>query len=242
MVWVGTPRAPPETAILSDKNQAAWLGLDDVIAQIHQRQEICERHIYEIELAKCDTLTALFAVEAYEASVPANARTTYGLNKAIQGFYKEQRDERLSLWQDVSKLKLKGQGHAQDSFSLVVQAAARHLGRRADYDTIYALSTNAFALGIRPDESCTAWWTMYGRDRCIQLVAGRLGLKARKVPLPDAGIKPGDAEAVWKAKLAKQRKASLLRLRQAIGRGDVVFTGGSWRTRLADGSFNPWCW
>ena len=33
------PKGEPETAIISDKKETSWLGLDDIIGQIRQRQD-----------------------------------------------------------------------------------------------------------------------------------------------------------------------------------------------------------
>ncbi len=103
--YFAAPASKPEHAVIGDKRHTAWLGLDDVIAQIRSRHQLYEQAIYEIELSKCDALSAIFALEAYRGSMPANGRGAYAMNKALQGLYKEQREERLSLWQDVSKLK-----------------------------------------------------------------------------------------------------------------------------------------
>ena len=59
---------------------------------------------------------------------------------------------------DYSTLKLHGNGMKQDSFSLTVEAAAELLGREADYEAVYAMSTNAFAPGLDPGENCMSWW------------------------------------------------------------------------------------
>ncbi|MEI7836763.1 MAG: hypothetical protein WCK05_10185, partial [Planctomycetota bacterium] len=45
---------------------------------------------------------------------------------------------------DYSKLALKGDEHAKDSFSLTVQAVARVYGIDVDYETVYALSGSGF--------------------------------------------------------------------------------------------------
>ena len=103
--YFAVPVGRPETAIISDKEHTSRLGLEGSIQQIRQRYEIYERNTYEIELAKCDTLTAFFAREAERGFTLANDREAYSLNKGLQGLYQQQRDERVKLWQDVSKLK-----------------------------------------------------------------------------------------------------------------------------------------
>jgi len=95
----------PETAIISDKKQTSGLGLSDIIHQVRQRYEIYERNIYQIELGKCYTLNSVFTVEAHRGGVPPNSREAYSLNKSLGEFYEQERDERVRLWQDVSRLK-----------------------------------------------------------------------------------------------------------------------------------------
>lgn len=56
----------------------------------------------------------------------------------------------------LQTLTLDGSGH-DDTFSRAVTAAARLLGRDADYETVLALSTNAFAPVIQPGEDCMSW-------------------------------------------------------------------------------------
>ena len=82
---------------------------------------------------------------------------------------------------DYDKLELEGDHHAKDSFSLTMQAVARLYGIEADYETIYALSTNGFAPDIYPDEPCRSFWRMHGRGQCLDLVAAYLGLDVRPI-------------------------------------------------------------
>ena len=103
--YFAAPRGRPETSIITDKEHTSWLGLDDIIGQIRQRYDIFEQNLYEIELAKCDALTAFYSREATVGFVPANGKEFYSLNKNLQGLYQQQREERTSLWQDVSRLK-----------------------------------------------------------------------------------------------------------------------------------------
>jgi hypothetical protein len=100
------PQGDPIAAMVSDRKHTSWLGLDDLISQVRDRYEIYQRSLYEVELAKCSALNALFALEASRGGVPADSREQYSLSKNLQRLYQEQREERLSLWQDVSKLRL----------------------------------------------------------------------------------------------------------------------------------------
>ena len=102
--YFAVPNSEPEIAIIHDKKRTAWLGLDDVITQIRQREEIYLQNLYEIELAKCDAINALFTWEA-QYGWPANAKEQYVLGKRLQALYADQRAERVTAWKDISRLK-----------------------------------------------------------------------------------------------------------------------------------------
>ena len=99
------PRSEPETAIISDKKHTAGLGLGDIISQVRQRYEIYERNIYQIELGKCYTISSQLAVESSRGGVCMSSREAYSLNKSLRELYEQQRDERVRLWQDISRLR-----------------------------------------------------------------------------------------------------------------------------------------
>ena len=99
------PKAEPETAIISDKKHTSSLGLGDMISQVRQRYEIYDKNIYQIELGKCYALNSMFAIEAERGGVRQSSREAYSLNKSLRELYEQQRDERVRLWQDISRLK-----------------------------------------------------------------------------------------------------------------------------------------
>ncbi len=66
---------------------------------------------------------------------------------------------------DYTQLKYDGNGYKQNTFSLVFQAAADLLGKKADYETLYCLSGNAFAPVVDTGENCAAWWYVKGRQQ-----------------------------------------------------------------------------
>jgi len=99
------PGSEPETAIISDKKHTSSLGLSGLISQVRQRYEIYERNIYQIELGKCYTISSQLAVESSRGGVCMNSKEAYSLNKNLQELYQQQRDERVRLWQDISRLK-----------------------------------------------------------------------------------------------------------------------------------------
>lgn len=102
--YLAVPDSEPEIAIIHDKKRTAWLGLDDVIAQVRQRYDVFQQNIYEIENAKCDAINALFAWEA-RYGWPANAKQEYILGKRLQALYADQRKERVAAWRDISRLR-----------------------------------------------------------------------------------------------------------------------------------------
>ena len=101
--YFAIPKSEPETALISDKKTTAWLGLDDIIGQIQRRQEIYLGNMYDLELAKCAAANSLHQHEAHHG--PADAKVEYALNKRLDKLYTDQRDERVKLWQDVSRLR-----------------------------------------------------------------------------------------------------------------------------------------
>jgi RNA polymerase sigma factor (sigma-70 family) len=106
----------------------------------------------------------------------------------------------------------------KESFAIIIQAAAKALGSDADYETVYALSTNGFAPCIATWENEIAHWHVFGRARALDVVAGRFGLSVRKLPVPDAAT-------------GEERRAAAAVMREAMERGDVVLTEGGYDYR-----------
>jgi hypothetical protein len=98
------PHSDPAEAILSDKKGTAWLGLDDVIAQIQHRYEVYARNIYDLQISKCAAVNSLYTHEAWHG--PSNSRIEYSVQKRLDRLYQSERDERINLWRDISRLKL----------------------------------------------------------------------------------------------------------------------------------------
>ena len=116
--YLAVPRADPSTALLTDKRMTSGLGLDDLIGQIRRRYDIYDQNLYEIEQAKCSAVNSLHSVQADRGSMPANSKEVYGLSKALQRLYQQQLDERVRLWQDVSRLRLAMPETAQQYLSV----------------------------------------------------------------------------------------------------------------------------
>jgi RNA polymerase sigma factor (sigma-70 family) len=122
----------------------------------------------------------------------------------------------------LSNLVLKGDGYAQDSFSLAFQAAAKALGKDADYETVYALSTNAFSPAIMEkmlDEKAQWHVCAWLGDKGMHTLCARYGLAARKLDIPDSD---GNAAAICRS-IAPV-------LNQEMDAGNVVLAEGGWES------------
>ena len=104
--YLSVPEAEPETAIITDKHRTFWQGLDDIIRQVRRRYDIYGKHIYQIEQGKCYAMSNFWEQEAHSGGVPATSKEHYGLAKRLLELYEQEREERVSLWQDISKLRL----------------------------------------------------------------------------------------------------------------------------------------
>lgn len=103
--YLSVPPSEPTTAIISDKAQTSWLGLDDVISQVRKRYEIHERILYQIEMSKSAAVNAIYQHEAYRGPGSADSKQHYAKHKEIQKLYEQQREEQVNLWKDVSRLR-----------------------------------------------------------------------------------------------------------------------------------------
>jgi len=103
--YLAIPPAESTTAIITDKVQTSWLGLDDVISQVRRRYEIHDRLLYEIEQSKSAAVNAIYQHEAYRGPGSADSKQHYAKHKQIQKLYEQQREEEVNLWKDVSRLR-----------------------------------------------------------------------------------------------------------------------------------------
>jgi len=113
--YLAVPRSDPVEAIISDKKHTSWLGLDDLIGQIRNRYDIYQKNMYELELAKCAAINTVYTHEAWHG--PTDSRVEYSLGKRLDRLYSEQREERVNLWRDVSRLRLLLPENAQQYLS-----------------------------------------------------------------------------------------------------------------------------
>lgn len=93
----------PAGAILTDRRDTTWLGLDDAIAQIRARYEIYESNKRDILYASASATNALHTWKA-ERGWPSD-RQLDNLQRALQNLYAQEREERVSFWRDVARIR-----------------------------------------------------------------------------------------------------------------------------------------
>ena len=113
--YLSIQKSEPETAIISDRKNTSWLGLDDIIGQVRNRFEVYERNNDELEISKCAAINCLFEHEAHHG--PPTSKVEYSVQKRLDGLYSEQREERVNLWRDISRLRLLLPEQAQNYLS-----------------------------------------------------------------------------------------------------------------------------
>lgn len=102
--YLAIPTGDPVTAILTDRRHTAWLGLDDAIAQIRSRYALYEDNMNGILYATAAATNALHKWRA-ERGEPSEKQLD-NLQKNLQTLYAQERQERVSLWQDISRLRV----------------------------------------------------------------------------------------------------------------------------------------
>ena len=132
------------------------------------------------------------------------------------------------LLPDYSKLQLKGNGMSEDSVALALQAAARLLGREADYESVTCALGNPFSPALMLGETCSAHWQVEGAlsTQGLPLAARHLGLKIERLPLPEFTGDTGKDED-----LVMYRRACAPILNQALADGAVLLNEGGWDVR-----------
>lgn len=101
--YLAIPESEPETAVISDKKDTSRLALNDIIDQVKDRYRIYEQNTHDIEVSKCSAINSFYSHEAYHG--PVDSKIEYSMNKRLDKLYNEQREERVNLWRDVSKLR-----------------------------------------------------------------------------------------------------------------------------------------
>jgi hypothetical protein len=103
--YLSIPTGDPVTAMITDSRHTAWLGLDDAIGQIRKRYEIYQQNIYELLLSQCSAInTFLKHCDRIRPDQPDD-RLYYSLNKNLQRLYSQEREERIDLWRDISRIR-----------------------------------------------------------------------------------------------------------------------------------------
>lgn len=141
---------------------------------------------------------------------------------------------------DYSTVNLKGNLTTTDSFSIVMQAACRLLGRSIDPEVIAALSGNSFAPAIRTCEPCKSWWHVQAQERSFDLVTRYVGLQVQDLPRIDCSRlpKPPAKEPQRSAWFAEHlRKPVAPHIRKALDEGKIVITDREWEPRH---HYNGW--
>lgn len=98
--YFAPPAHEPETAVLHDHRGTAWLGLDDVLTQLHQRQEIYRHNMLDLAWSECYAFN-----ELARGGWPATLEQQTVYEQRMQRLRSEERAERVSLWQDASRLR-----------------------------------------------------------------------------------------------------------------------------------------
>jgi len=98
--FMNLPAGDSVTAMLEDKRQTSWLGLDDLLDQIHHRDRIYRANMHEILWSECYAFNDL-ARQGW----PAEPKQWEVYQKRLADLGAEQRKERISAWQDIAKLR-----------------------------------------------------------------------------------------------------------------------------------------
>ena len=98
--YFAPPARQPETAVLHDRRETTGLGLDDVLTQIDQRQTIYRENMLDLAWSECYAFN-----ELARGGWPATLEQQTVYEQRMQRLRSEQRAERVSLWQDISKLR-----------------------------------------------------------------------------------------------------------------------------------------
>ena len=101
--YLAIPTGDPVTAMLTDKRHTTWLGLDDAIRLIRTRQDAYRQNMDGILYATAAATNALHTWEA-ERGWPSD-RQLDNTHKTLQNLYAQQREERVSLWRDIARVR-----------------------------------------------------------------------------------------------------------------------------------------
>ncbi len=97
------PPADPVTALVTDRSLTTGLGLDDAIERIRQRYEIYRHHVTELEASRQRALSAAQSWHAPQGWIESGRDPT--LETTLRELDQQQREQRVSLWRDVGRLR-----------------------------------------------------------------------------------------------------------------------------------------
>ena len=98
--FFAAPRYDSETAILHDKKHTSWMALDDVLGQIRDRYDIYKRNMLDIQWSQCYAFN-----EMARGGWPPSEEQHALYERRMQDLRSEQRDERITFWRDVSRIR-----------------------------------------------------------------------------------------------------------------------------------------
>jgi len=101
--FFAAPADDPVTALLTDRRTTTQLGLNDLIDQLQQRIDIYRQNLSDIEDSKL-AATNDFHGRKNALGVDYD-RELAALNETLIGLYQQQREERVTFWRDLSRLR-----------------------------------------------------------------------------------------------------------------------------------------
>ncbi|AQT68732.1 hypothetical protein STSP2_01904 [Anaerohalosphaera lusitana] len=98
------PSENSEENIFADKQKTSYLALENIVAQIRKRYEIYDSNIRVLEYSKIKLKEHFYQWPQQLGLWPPGHKEM--LSEQMNQLYQKQLDEKVSLWKDVSKLKL----------------------------------------------------------------------------------------------------------------------------------------
>ncbi len=98
--YMTLPAAEVEIATIQDRQQTAWMGLDDILGQIHQRDEIYRRNMNELLWGECYAFN-----EVARGGWPPSPEKDSLYQERLADLATQKRAERVSAWRDISALR-----------------------------------------------------------------------------------------------------------------------------------------
>lgn len=90
--------------LFADRRKTSYLALDNIVTQIRRRYEIYDSNIRVLEYSKIKLTEHFYQWPQQFGFWPPGQREM--LSEQMNQLYQKQLDEKVSLWKDVSKLKL----------------------------------------------------------------------------------------------------------------------------------------